>query len=167
MYNRFSIHNKEVDVAFLMLLLTGAIIFVACVACMVMASKRGSETNIRIALSVAAIAVVMVWVWYFNWNSSPQREQEQAANDCGDTTMAFVMSQNFVKQRLKAPNSASFPTVVDKGVSVRAIPDCSFDVSAYVDAQNAFGAPIRNSYTAKMSYDRANKLWRATQLIIE
>jgi hypothetical protein len=153
--------------AFLMLLLTVAIIIFVCVVCTVMATKRDSETNIRIALSVGAIAVVVVWVWYFNWSSSPQRAEEQAAKDCGNTTMAFVMSQNFVKQRLKAPSTANFPTVVDNGVVVRAIPDCSFDVSAYVDAQNGFGAPIRNRYTAKMSYDRASKLWRATQLNIE
>jgi hypothetical protein len=153
--------------AFLMLLLTGAIIFVVCVVCKVMASERGSETNIRIALSVAAIAVVVVWVWYFSWSSSPKRDEEQAIKDCSNTTMAFVMSQNFVKQRLKAPSTAEFPYINDRGVQVGELPGCSFDVSAYVDAQNGFGAPIRNRYTAKMSYDRATKMWRATQLRIE
>lgn len=153
--------------AFLLLLLTGAIIFVACVACMVMASKRGSETNIRIALSIAAIAVVMVWVWYFNWNSSPKRAEEQALKDCDNTTMAFVMSQNFVKQRLKAPGTAEFPFITDREVRVGVAPNCTFDVSAYVDAKNGFGASIRNRYTAKMSYDTATRMWRAEQLTIE
>jgi hypothetical protein len=153
--------------AFLLLLLTAAIIFIVCVVCKVMASKRGSETNIRIALSIAAIAVVMVWVWYFNWSSSPKRDEEQAIKDCNNTTMAFVMSQNFVKQRLKAPSTAAFPYITDPGVQVGVLTNCSFDVSAYVDAQNGFGASIRNRYTAKMSYDRATRMWRASELSIQ
>jgi hypothetical protein len=153
--------------AFLMVLLTAAIVFVVFLICTVMATKRGSETNIRITLAVGAIAAVMVWVWYFNWNSSPDRDREQAEKDCNNMTMAFVMSQNFVKQRLKAPNTAEFPYITDRGVQVGTIPNCSFDVSAYVDAQNAFGASIRNRYTVKMSYDRAKKTWQATQLNIE
>ncbi|NWC24082.1 hypothetical protein HX787_20195 [Pseudomonas tolaasii] len=153
--------------AFLMALSTGAIVFVVFVVCKVMASQRDSETNIRITLAAGAIAVVMIWVWYFNWSSSPDRAREQVEKDCNNTTMAFVMSQNFVKQRLKAPSTASFPYITDSGVRVDVIPNCSFGVSAYVDAQNAFGASIRNRYTVKMSYDRASKMWRATELNIQ
>ncbi|MBK3432468.1 hypothetical protein JJD73_00760 [Pseudomonas fluorescens] len=153
--------------AFLMALLTGAIIFIVFVVCSAMATKRGSETNIRITLAVGAIAAVMVWVWYFNWSASPDRDKEQAEKDCNNTTMAFVMSQNFVKQRLKAPSTAEFPYMTDRGVGVDVLPNCSFEVSAYVDAQNAFGAAIRNTYTVKMSYDRVSKTWRAAELDIQ
>ncbi|EZI28956.1 hypothetical protein [Pseudomonas extremaustralis] len=153
--------------AFLMVLLTGAIVFVVFIVCTAMAAKRGSETNIRITLVAGAIAAAMVWGWYFNWSSSPDRDREQAEKDCNNTTMAFVMSQNFVKQRLKAPSTAEFPYITDRGVMVDVIPDCSFGVSAYVDAQNAFGAAIRSRYTVKMSYDRASKMWRATELNIQ
>lgn len=153
--------------AFLMVLLTAAIIFVVFVVCSVMATKRGSETNLRITVAVGAIAVLMVWVWYANWNSSPKRDEEQAATDCGNTTMAFVMSQNFVKQRLKSPSTAEFPYVTDRGVKAVTAPGCTFDVAAFVDAKNGFGASIRNRYTVKMLYDTGTKKWRAEQLSIE
>ncbi|TYK60160.1 hypothetical protein [Pseudomonas synxantha] len=153
--------------AFFMVLLTAAIVVVVFVVCTAMATKRGSETNIRITLAAGAIAAVMVWVWYFNWSSSPERDREQVEKDCNNTTMAFVMSQNFVKQRLKAPSTAEFPYITDRGVRVDIMPNCSFAVSAHVDAQNAFGAAIRNQYTVKMSYNRASKMWSATDLNIQ
>lgn len=102
--------------AFLMAVLTGVVIFVVCVTCKVMASERGSETRIRITLAVGAAIIVVIWIWFFNWSSSPDRAKEQVAQDCENTTMAYVMSQNFVKQRLKAPTTAEFPAVTDSGV---------------------------------------------------
>ena len=151
---------------FLMVLLSVAILVVGWITCTVMATQKGSETNLRITVAVAVIAVIMVWVFYFNWSSSPEREAEQVAKDCGNTSMAYVMSQNFVKQRLKSPSSAQFPSTVDRDVVIRPIAGCNFEVSAYVDAKNGFGAPLRSYYSAKMSYDRASKMWRAVELTL-
>ena len=151
---------------FLMILLTAAILVSGWIACTVMATQKGSETNLRITVAVALIAVIMVWVLYFSWSSSPRREADQIAKDCSNTSMAYIMSQNFVKKRLKAPSSAQFPSTLDQGVSITPGASCSFEVAAYVDAKNGFGAPLRSYYSASMSYDRSSKMWRATKLTI-
>lgn len=66
------------------------------------------------------------------------------AKNCANTTMAFVMSQGFVKRNLKAPSTAEFPWYTDDQVAVSIKPNCGFRVVAWVDAQNGFGAQIRS-----------------------
>jgi len=152
----------------LMVLFTVAVLFVVYVSCSVMAkTSKTAEGKIRLTLAVAAVILVGGWSWFYSWKNSPQREIEAQARDCGNTTMAFVMSQNFVKQRLKSPASAEFPYVSDRGVDV--FPDgvCGFQVSAYVDSHNGFGAMIRSRYQAKISYDRKTKLWSVGELVIQ
>lgn len=75
------------------------------------------------------------------------------------------MSQLFVKDALKAPSTAKFPVysedmVVDGG-------DGSFIVSAYVDAQNSFGAMMRSNYVCIMQYDKATDEWALKGLDIK
>ena len=59
----------------------------------------------------------------------------------------YTYSQELVKNKLKSPKSADFPSysksfVTDKGDTVY--------VSAYVDADNSFGASVRVYYTANI-----------------
>ena len=61
---------------------------------------------------------------------------------------AFVMSTEFVKRRLKAPGTAAFPWAGSRDVSITPRPDCTYEVVAYVDSQNSFGAMLRQRYIA-------------------
>ncbi|MNJ48022.1 hypothetical protein D3C77_432010 [compost metagenome] len=156
---------------FLAILLTVVVLVVAYAFYekdLVMAEVYGSEKRRgSLIVAVTVVILVIVWGWYYMWSTSPQRELDAQAKDCSNTTLAFVMSQNYVKQRLKSPSSAEFPYVIDRGVQV--VPDgqCGFYVSAYVDSQNGFGAMIRSSYQANISYDRKSKLWRLGDLSIQ
>ena len=62
-----------------------------------------------------------------------------------DKIGAFVMSQTFVEKRLKSPSTADFCSYSD--ATVTDLGSGKFRVSAYVDAQNSFGAQIRTNYT--------------------
>jgi len=53
---------------------------------------------------------------------------------------------HFVKQSLRAPATAKFPFPV-RGIYQG---DCTFVVSSYVDAENAFGASVRSNYQAHL-----------------
>jgi hypothetical protein len=64
--------------------------------------------------------------------------------------MAAVMCQEFVKQRLKSPGSAEFPS--NTGITI--VSDTKpwkYKVDAYVDSQNGFGAKVRNTYLCTIS----------------
>lgn len=77
---------------------------------------------------------------------------------------AYPASKNEVRARLKAPTTASFPWTP---IVSQHIGDCKFQVLAYVDAQNGFGAMIRSNYVATLTYDPAAERWRVTSVKLE
>lgn len=89
---------------------------------------------------------------------------ERAARDCSDTAMAYIMSRRFVERALAALSTAKFPSFHDAGVNAAQAGECKFRVTAYVDAQNSFGAMIRTRYTIDMEYLPDSKNWRGTNL---
>lgn len=63
---------------------------------------------------------------------------------------AFIISQNFVTQALKSPSTAEFPSNEYK---YNLVGDKTHVVTSYVDSQNGFGAQIRSSWTASMTFN--------------
>ncbi len=82
---------------------------------------------------------------------------------CESDTEAFAIAQEFVKRTLRSPSTASFPTMAADGVSVRrgTLEDgrCSFDVRLFVDAENAFGGTVRESFIVAVSPDGDSGEW--------
>lgn len=97
-----------------------------------------------------------------------QREQEarkeykysDAWADKNSTT-AWFMCQDFVEKRLKAPSTAEFPWQSE--ASVRYLGEGEFVIGAHVDAENAFGAKIREQFTCQIQHDEG-KRWKLLSL---
>jgi len=73
------------------------------------------------------------------------------------------MSQEFVKRQLRSPSTADFPLINASGVSVSRFTNddgrCAFTVRGYVDAQNGFGATVRQNYTVMLAPDSNGTDW--------
>jgi len=63
---------------------------------------------------------------------------------------AYVASQLEVENYLKAPATADFPVFED--TFVYQVDDKNFNIRAWVDSENSFGAMIRTTYTCKVEY---------------
>jgi hypothetical protein len=61
----------------------------------------------------------------------------------------YYMAKKYVKNQLKAPSSAKFPSFND--ISVVDLGNNVYKVDAYVDAQNSFGTMVRSYYTITAS----------------
>lgn len=86
-------------------------------------------------------------------------EQLAAARDmCADDSYAWVISQRFIKERLRAPSEAEFPPEPDKHVYGG---NCTHAIFGYVDAENAYGATVRQKFDLTVKYDQATKSWSA------
>ncbi|MEM8541458.1 MAG: hypothetical protein AAGF25_10935 [Pseudomonadota bacterium] len=79
-------------------------------------------------------------------------------------TMAFIMTQDRVKSRLRSPASAKFPWAHE--IASKHTGNCKYEIFAYVDAQNGFGAMLRTYYSAKMQHDPSAETWRTLSLNI-
>ena len=65
--------------------------------------------------------------------------------------MAAIICAIFVEVSLKSPKSADFPW--DKAAGGKwALRDQMYEVRSYVEAQNSFGAELRNLYKCKIQY---------------
>lgn len=141
--------------------------------CSIKAHARDGEGKIANALIVLLVLLCIPWGWYFlSYNSAEnvsKRNLQAERAACMNSTMAFVMSQGFVRQRLKSPGTADFPTITSPGVRVEYLPQesgCKHAVLAYVDAQNSFGGTVRNRYSVIMERVSGD-VWRAHDLIIQ
>lgn len=77
-------------------------------------------------------------------NESSKKSEVSSKDD--DFWFAVTAAQNLVKEQLKSPSTASFPSSAS-AYSVQT-DGTYFYVSGYVDAQNSFGAEIRQEWTA-------------------
>lgn len=78
-----------------------------------------------------------------------------------DKAEAWVMAQNFVKDRLKSPATADFGSAFSEHQSyekcVEKTGKNTFTAKGWVDAQNAFGAKVRTDFVCKLRYDGDDK----------
>jgi hypothetical protein len=74
-----------------------------------------------------------------------------------DKIGAFVMSQQFLKDRLKAPSTAKFPLY--DAACVTDLGDGRYKVTSYVDAQNSFGAMLRTRYVCVLRKSTDGDQW--------
>jgi hypothetical protein len=68
--------------------------------------------------------------------------------------------QDWVKDKLKSPATAKFTDVMSRSDGT-----ASWAVSGNVDAQNSFGALVRNSWTCSVRWDNPSELWRGGAII--
>lgn len=88
----------------------------------------------------------------------------QATRTCTNQAMFFVIAQKFVRQSLKAPATAEFPSSATQAVQMD---ECRMIVSSHVDAQNGFGAQIRSSWAVDLEYRPASDDYVAHRVEIQ
>ena len=113
---------------------------------------------------IASLVTFMIFLLLATGSSDSRTPEERAADRCEDEIMAFVMSESFVEGRLRAPSTADFPSFSSEGVRVTYLGDCKHRVSAYVDAQNAFGGIVRTRYVAEVQNELGTDTWRLLSL---
>lgn len=90
-----------------------------------------------------------------------KQKLEMAEKNCTSGSAAFVYSKPYVTRRLRSPSTADFPF---SDYTSNYLGDCTHLVSSYVDAQNGFGAVIRQDYTARMKYNKDSDSWNLLRL---
>ena len=103
------------------------------------------KKNTRIGcLILIVIAAIVIWFFYPAGEKSAQMD-------------AYSCAQTMVKRNLKSPSTAQFPTY--KEAVITKLGEGKYEVKAYVDAQNSFGAMIRNDFTAIIRMNEKRDKW--------
>ena len=77
---------------------------------------------------------------------------------------AFTVCEQFVERRLKAPGTAKFSHVWDSTISGSG--GGPYEIDGYVDAQNSFGALLRNRYSCSVEAS-SGKSWTLKSLSMQ
>lgn len=116
-----------------------------------------------IYIGIIIIAALVIFGGSDDSPSSPSTQTSARDN----STMAYVQAKNFVKPVLKSPSTADFP-FLGSGTKVG---ENTYKVTSYVDAQNSFGAAIRNDFSITLEFtggDSANQgNWRVIEFIFD
>lgn len=123
------------------------------------AKTKALDTAAAIGASLVVLALcVLAFAWCFGGDASEPRPAHNSVS-------ALAACQQFVRARLRAPSTAKFPAVRSSDVATHQ-GGGRYVVSSYVDASNAFGAQIRNSYRCETVYEPASDSWRAINVTI-
>ena len=99
-------------------------------------------------------------------NNSGYDEKEITVTDDSELGTCWALATESVKNSLKSPSTAEFPfSYNSSGVSITKTGDI-YTVKGWVDAQNSFGATIRNDFIVKMKKN-GNKMILESVNIIE
>jgi hypothetical protein len=105
--------------------------------------------RLAIILSLIVGAVVLA-VFLYGGGGSNRR-----APPVPDRTSAWVDCRSFVEQNLKAPASAVFPLSNAPGITIAHLSNGRWSVLGFVDAENSFGAMLRQDWGCQISYSGA------------
>lgn len=105
-------------------------------------SQKTQDTLALIMMGVTVLAIIVLFAMCaFGGKSDKIGESD-----------AWVCAQDVVKKNLKSPSSAKFCLMSEATIHYNGEKDGGslYTVSGYVDAQNSFGATIRQNFTVNL-----------------
>lgn len=108
------------------------------------------------------LLLVLVGMMYGWFDGPPDPTATERARIRSEQIDVAVLCERAVRQQLRSPRSARFPSGAHRSVHVEGT---TAELTSYLDAQNAFGAEIRTTYvcTAAKSAGR----WTARAELLE
>jgi len=121
-------------------------------------------TSGAVAKSLYIGFLVVMATTYFTAHQFASPDFPSLAKPNHDKFEAYVMSQQFVEDRLKSPSSAKFPA--RSTAYIKHLGNGRYHVVAHVDSQNSFGAMIRNKFICELHTDDGNR-WTCDTLVFD
>lgn len=123
--------------------------------------KISSEQKMKNNSVLIALGIVIVAIIYFATSNTPTSSTSWEQED--NRIEAYAMAQQFVEQKLKSPATAKYPLTANE-CTIR-IEGQKYQIDAYVDSQNSYGALIRVNFIAVVEQYEKGK-WKLVDLQI-
>jgi hypothetical protein len=128
--------------------------------------EKKELSTVKKALTIIAIFIPLfisgVWLCYIvHYHiSSIKAIRDRDVPLPGDE---ILMSEEFVKSRLEAPETAEFPPWHSSDVTSTELGKNRYEVTSYFDVENAHGDIVRTHYVAVLKYE-GNDRWTLESL---
>src|SRR6266853_3484931 len=130
------------------------------------AEIRKKEEQSQKAAGIGCLSLIALVVILYVTGSLSSGRSGGNAPKAPEKITAWVMAQQFIKDRLKSPGTADFGGVFNYQDPESVVTDLGggkFRVRAWVDAQNSFGGKIRNQFVCELKFV-GNDKWQLTNL---
>ena len=118
----------------------------------------GTKDKIGIAVFIISLVLTIVGFANTDWSDGSKKSSYSSSSYSSSTDRygnskydAIAAAEKYVKNNLKSPTSARF-----SGESAT-LSGSSWTVTGTVDAQNSFGATIRNSFRVTITFTAKNR----------
>lgn len=132
--------------------------------------EQAKKSKKKILLIILGVLIVISWIFgiinkdEIDAKKAQEHKEELKRKDINDSLEnaenlieqkksaledAYFISWEFIKDKLKSPSTAEFPTYSE--VNVQELDSNQYFVNAYVDSQNGFGAIIRTNYSCVLT----------------
>jgi hypothetical protein len=137
------------------------------------ARRNGIENGVAVIVLIGAIVALVNAPDNNAANAAQNNETAEAAPATPDwktedhSSMAYLMAEEFIKKRLKAPSTAEFQSIWDGRKNTITRGDHQrYSIDSYVDAENSYGASIRRRFRATVKQVGKNN-WQLVSLKFE
>jgi len=113
-------------------------------------TEEGAKYYIKIKTSNGAEG------WFLNGFVNLDEHPALGKYCFGENLYAHALAEDFVKEQLKSPSSAIFPSTSEKIARTINIGGCSYKIFSWVESQNPFGVMIRNKFECILTFNGEN-----------
>ncbi len=126
-----------------------------CMANISKIKKDGSDdANVMAVLVHFLMIAVTIVLVLFSIFAFPAYESDSIDSYGHDDASVYVIAEKQVEKQLKSPSTAKFCGISEASITKN---ENSWSVSGWVDAQNSFGATIRNNFKVKITFTSNNE----------
>ena len=118
--------------------------------------KKKGVSPIAVVLIIALVLICFAVIIRTLTSGGTGGKKDTGPTDLG----ASIICRKFMKESLKSPTTAKFPTTREDDVESSGI---KYSVISYVDAENSFGAMIRTYFLCDITYVGGDR-WRLDSL---
>lgn len=118
------------------------------------AAHKRKEDNTSAAGGWVVLLIVLA-IGIYSCGGDGDSEPAKDSSPEHSPSAAYVMCQQFMKDRLRAPGTADFPYGTDRYTTSEG--GGRYRVESYVDAENGFGGEVRTDYTCVVEYSGDDK----------
>lgn len=118
----------------------------SCPNCGFNLKKEKENLNQGIGCLVLIVLIILGWLWIDSIEVSEPEPWDQRDN----SSMAYIMTRDWVTERLVSPSSAEFPGLLSRSEHTTKLSGQRYKIESYVDSQNRMGATIRTYFVAEV-----------------
>lgn len=116
-----------------------------CPKCGFKNNEVKKEANIKLIAGLITICLAVVLL--FGIKSYFSQESTNSIDNSTYKQLSYNYAEKYVKNKLKSPSSAKFPSLFERQNHISKISDTEYKINSWFESQNSFGTMIRTRFS--------------------